>query len=66
MMYETIPYNPEFAQKAREYLRQLEEMFEAEQRHNSQELRNVLLYLNNLITTHYVRYHEDVDGEDLA
>ncbi|QMV14604.1 MULTISPECIES: hypothetical protein [Vibrio] len=65
-MYETIPYDHQFAQKAREYLRQLEEMFEAEQRHNSQELRNVLLYLNNLITTHYVRYHEEPDESDLV
>ncbi|SJN56009.1 hypothetical protein RND59_16185 [Vibrio ruber] len=65
-MYETIPYNHEFAQKSREYLRQLEEIFEAEQRHNSQELRNVLLYLNNLITTHYVRYHQEIDGEHLV
>ncbi|QMV13247.1 hypothetical protein [Vibrio spartinae] len=65
-MYETIPYDHQFAQKAREYLRQLEEMFEAEQRHNSQELRNVLLYLNNLITTHYVRYHEESDESDLV
>ncbi|MDW6004869.1 hypothetical protein [Vibrio mangrovi] len=65
-MYETIPYDPEFAQKAREYLRQLEEIFEAEQQQNCQELRNVLLYLNNLITTHCVRYHEVVDGENLV
>ncbi|WP_211252012.1 hypothetical protein [Vibrio rhizosphaerae] len=65
-MSETIPYNHEFAQKAREYLRQLEEIFEAEQRHNSQELRNVLLYLNNLITTHYVRYHQEIDRENLV
>ncbi|MDW6094866.1 hypothetical protein [Vibrio rhizosphaerae] len=65
-MYETIPYNHEFAQKSREYLRQLEEIFEAEQRHNSQELRNVLLYLNNLITTHYVRYHQEIDGEHMV
>ncbi|SHF14074.1 hypothetical protein [Vibrio gazogenes] len=65
-MYETIPYDHQFAQKAREYLRQLEEIFEAEQRHNSQELRNVLLYLNNLITTHYVRYHGESDESDLV
>ncbi|MDW6005435.1 hypothetical protein [Vibrio mangrovi] len=64
-MFETIHYDHEFAQKAREYLRQLEEMFEAEQRQNSQELRNVLLYLNNLITTHYVQYYDVTDEESL-
>jgi hypothetical protein len=64
-MYETIHYDPEFAQKTREFLRQFEEMFEAEQSQNLKELRDSLLYLNNLITTHYVRYHEVVEQEDV-
>ncbi|SHF04825.1 hypothetical protein [Vibrio gazogenes] len=64
-MFETIHYDPQLSQKAREYLRQLEEMFLAEQRENRQEMCEVLLYLNNLITTHYCRYHEDGD-ENIA
>ncbi|WP_157721410.1 hypothetical protein [Vibrio gazogenes] len=47
------------------YLRQLEEIFLAEQRENRLEMCEVLLYLNNLITTHYCRYHEDGD-ENIA
>ncbi|WNJ97787.1 hypothetical protein RND59_16805 [Vibrio ruber] len=60
-MFETIYYDPQLSQKAREYLRQLEEIFLAEQRENRQEMCEVLLYLNNLITTHYCQYHEDGD-----
>ncbi|KUI98255.1 hypothetical protein [Vibrio sp. MEBiC08052] len=60
-MFETIHYDPQLSQKAREYLRQLEEIFLAEQWEKRQEMCEVLLYLNNLITTHYCQYHEDGD-----
>ncbi|MEI8632355.1 hypothetical protein P4S72_10795 [Vibrio sp. PP-XX7] len=65
-MFETIHYDPQLSQKAREYLRQLEEVFQAEQRQNRQEICEVLLYLNNLITTHYVRYHQVVDAQEMV
>ncbi|MDW6094735.1 hypothetical protein [Vibrio rhizosphaerae] len=60
-MFETIHYDPQLSQKSREYLRQLEEIFLAEQWERRQEMCEVLLYLNNLITTHYCQYHEDGD-----
>ncbi|SHO54493.1 hypothetical protein [Vibrio quintilis] len=66
-MFETIEYDAELAQKAREHLRRSEETFLTESRLDKQEkqaMYEVLLYLNNLITTHYTRYHEVVNAVD--
>ncbi|SHO54343.1 hypothetical protein [Vibrio quintilis] len=47
----TIPYDPHLSQKSREYLIQLEDALN-ESGQNNQNARDVLLYLNKLITIH--------------
>ncbi|SHO58307.1 hypothetical protein [Vibrio quintilis] len=47
----TITYDPHFSQKAREYLIQLEDYLN-ETDQNNQNAREVLLYLNKLLTIH--------------
>ncbi|CAM3613490.1 hypothetical protein VA7868_04427 [Vibrio aerogenes CECT 7868] len=47
----TIVYDPNLSQQSREYLIQLEEHL-GEMNQNNQEVRDVLLYLNKLITIH--------------
>ncbi|SHO55743.1 hypothetical protein [Vibrio quintilis] len=47
----TITYDPVLSQKAREYLIQLEDHL-SEMNKNNQNTRDVLLYLNKLITVH--------------
>jgi hypothetical protein len=50
-MSESIAYDPELSQKAREYLIQLEDYLVKVNSQNK-EVRDVLLYLNKLITIH--------------
>ncbi|SHO55101.1 hypothetical protein [Vibrio quintilis] len=47
----TITYNPHLSQKSREYLIQLEDHLN-ETGQNNQNARDVLLYLNKLLTIH--------------
>ncbi|CAM3955029.1 hypothetical protein VA7868_04534 [Vibrio aerogenes CECT 7868] len=63
-MFETIPYDPELAQKARELLLEFQEKMR-EKDMNTNQMYQFQCYMNNLITAHSIQakaLEESVSG----